>query len=170
MPGFDTSALQVTIIYEDVRSPAEVITISSGGIFLRTGLLLELGAQVELEFAHGDEALLVTQAQVTRIEPGAGSDEEIGLGLRYLDMTPKNWLALERVLVDQSKTGSEASALRMPNGFSGVAPTSQRFRILHQETERRIQVVLAEIRELQDELQHRLSELQELLVGGRNRP
>jgi Tfp pilus assembly protein PilZ len=144
-----------------VRSPAEILTVSSGGLFLKTGLLLELGAQVELEFSHMDEELLTVRAQVTRIEPQTGTDEEIGLGLRYLNMDAKAWLRLEKHLIPQATDPSEAAA----DAFRAVGSTSQRFRVINQDTDLKIKHLLAEINALQNELAERLAELEDLLGG-----
>lgn len=162
MHGFqDEMILKVTIIYGDVRSPAEILRISSGGLFAKTGLLLRLGDQVELEFSYGGKLLVSCLAQVTRIEPQTGSDEEIGLGIRYLNMDAKSWLKIEK-FVFQAPT---MPPVRIPSGTSRPVSTSQRFRIINQETDRRISNLLAEIDLLQRELLQKYDELRDLMDG-----
>ncbi len=157
----DEMVLSVTIVYDDVRSPTEILRISSGGLFVKTGLLLRLGDQVELEFSYGGKLLVSCFAQVTRIEPQTGSDEEIGLGIRYLNMDAKSWLEIEKY-VFQAPT---LPPMKIPSGTTRPVSTSQRFRIINQETDRRITNLLAEIDVLQRELQHKYDELRDLMDG-----
>ena len=157
----EETSLEVTLIYDDVRSPAEILRISSGGLFAKTGLLLQLGDQVELEFSFGTNVLVACQAQVTRIEPQTGSDEEIGLGIRYLNMDARSWLKIEKH-VYQAPT---LPPVRTPSTRMNPASTSQRFRIINQNTDRRITHLLSEIENLQRELLSRYDELRDLLDG-----
>ncbi len=153
--------LRVTIVYDDVRSPAEILRISSGGLFAKTGLLLQLGDHVELEFFQGNTILVSCSAQVTRIEPQTGNDEEIGLGLRYLNMDAKSWLKIAKH-VFQAPT---LAPIRVPTNRTGPVSTSQKFRIINQETDRRIGNILAVINDLQMEIQSKYDELRDLLDG-----
>jgi Tfp pilus assembly protein PilZ len=155
-------ALRVSIIYDDVRSAAEILRISSGGLFAKTGLLLQLGDQVDLEFSYGAKLLVQARAQVSRIEPQTGSDEEIGVGLRYLDMDAKSWLKIEKHVFH----APTVPPTRAQSGRMTPASTSQRFRVLNQETDRRIARVLAEIGDLQDRLAVKYDELRALLDTG----
>ena len=161
MAAYDTSAVEVVIIYDEVRGPAEILTISSSGIFVKTGLLLELGSEVELEFSSLGEIVVMVRAQVTRIEPQTGTDEEIGLGLRYQNMHGKTWMKLEKHLMTAPGSGVDNGS----DSRVGLGSTSQKFRVLNQATDLKIKVLLAEIDDLQRELAHRLNELQDLLSG-----
>jgi Tfp pilus assembly protein PilZ len=158
----DGDILEVIIIYDDVRSAAEILRISSGGLFAKTGLLLQLGDRVDLEFSYGGQLLVQVAAQVSRIEPQTGGDEEIGVGLRFLDMNAKSWLKLEKH-VFQAPT---VPPNRMSPNRMKPASTSQRFRVLNQETDRKIKILLAEIGDLQRELNARYEELLELFDAG----
>ncbi len=155
------SPVSVRILYDGVQSPAEILSVSSGGIFIKTGLLLELGAEVTLAFGTDEEPIAQLEAQVTRLEPKVGSDEEIGLGLRFVNMDAKVWIRLERLLF---KT-STLPKIRTPSSRMAPASTSQRFRILYHDTEKKIQAILAEIDELYHELAQRHMELRALLEG-----
>ena len=156
-----SSPVHVQIVYEGMQSPAEILSVSSGGIFIKTGLLLELGARVILQFGTDEEVITETAAQVTRLEPKVGSDEEIGLGLRFTNMDAKTWIRLERLLF---KT-TTLPKIRTPSNRMHPASASQRFRILYHDTEKKIRAILAEMEELYQELEQRHRELLALLEG-----
>ena len=151
----------LTILYDEVRSPATILSVSSGGIFIKTGLLLELGAEVDLEFSTKGRPVATVRGQVTRIEPKVGTDEEMGLGLRFLDMDAKTWIALEKLLF------RSATYPKVPTPHTRPTPSSpsQRVRILYHDQERRMRAILAEIRDLHRELERRYEELQAILEG-----
>ncbi len=153
--------VELHILYDEVRSPAEILTVSSGGIFLKTGLLLELGAEVDLEFSNQGRVVAVVRGQVTRLEPKVGSDEEMGLGLRFLDMDARTWLSLEKLLFRST------TFPKVPTPHTRATPSSpsQRVRILYHDQERRIRAILGEIRDLHRELERRYEELQAILEG-----
>jgi len=153
--------VSITITYDDMRSPAEVLSVSSGGVFLKTGLLLKLGAEVEIEFSHIGDIIATIRAQVSRIEPNIGSDEEMGIGLRYLNMDAKTWIRIEGLLF---RTATMPQIRPQSNRVQSPS-TSQRFRIIYQEQEHRINTVLAEIRDLHHELDLRYQELEQILQG-----
>ncbi len=155
-----SSPVHVRIVYEGMQSPAEILSVSSGGIFIKTGLLLELGADVTLQFGTDEEVITETTAQVTRLEPKVGSDEEIGLGLRFTNMDAKTWIHLERLLFKTTTLPKiRTPSSRMP------ASTSQRFRILYHDTEKKIRAIMAEMEDLYHELEQRHMELLALLEG-----
>ncbi|HVR60688.1 MAG TPA: PilZ domain-containing protein [Polyangia bacterium] len=75
----------------------EAAEVSGGGAFLPSELLLEVGERLRLTFALPDGRQVQAQARVVRASRGT-PDEPSGIGVEFVDISPDDRAAIERLL------------------------------------------------------------------------
>lgn len=85
-------------------SPATIVNISAGGVYLRTPLLLEKGRRVWFDFMINNEKLTLS-AQVLRTENASLNRNQIlyGYGCKFVDMLSKHEAALRSFIFQQQR-------------------------------------------------------------------
>lgn len=70
--------------------------LSPGGVFLRSGLLLEAGEPLALEFTlPGMKRPIRARVHVAWVRRFAADGSEAGMGVRFLNLSPEDQRALE---------------------------------------------------------------------------
>ena len=71
--------------------------VSSGGAFLPSELLLEVGERLSLTFTLPDGRQVRAQGRVVRASRG-NADEPSGIGVEFVEIAPDDRAAIERLL------------------------------------------------------------------------
>jgi uncharacterized protein (TIGR02266 family) len=72
--------------------------LSSGGAFLRSQLLFEIGEVLRLQFSLPDGREIRTAGRVVRVARDTGDDVVPGMGIEFVDLLEPDREALARVL------------------------------------------------------------------------
>ena len=96
----DRAALELPVVVSDaankvhggIRFPSA--DVSTGGAFLRTDLLFEVGDVLTLQFSLGARAVRA-QGRVVRVSRDLTKDHVPGMGIEFLDLAPDDRAAIE---------------------------------------------------------------------------
>jgi uncharacterized protein (TIGR02266 family) len=87
--------LHVIETHEDSTYFQRTANLSSGGLYLEGTMPHPPGTRVRLRFAlPGDEAMIEVTAEIMP----AGKDAELGMGVRFLDLSPKDRERIDRFI------------------------------------------------------------------------
>jgi c-di-GMP-binding flagellar brake protein YcgR len=99
------AVLELPVVVSD---PAKRVTggvrfdaadISTGGAFLRTDLLFEVGELLTLQFElPAGGGIIRTTGRITRVSRGRSKDDVPGMGVEFVDLQPKDRAAIEQRL------------------------------------------------------------------------
>ncbi|HET6149468.1 MAG TPA: PilZ domain-containing protein [Polyangia bacterium] len=98
------AVLELPVVVSDPSNPVrdgirfEDADVSTGGAFLRTDLLFEVGARLTLQFQlpHGGPGVRAA-GRVSRVSRGQ-SREVAGMGVEFVDLRPEDRAAIEERL------------------------------------------------------------------------
>lgn len=85
-------------------SPATIVNISAGGVYLRTPMLLEKGRRVWFDFMIGDEKMTLS-AKILRAENASFNQNQIlyGYGCKFVNLLSKHEAALRSFIFQQQR-------------------------------------------------------------------
>ncbi len=82
--------VKVHSMQHDSLYGAYALALSAGGMFLRTMNPVTVNSKISLEFDLNGRAIAAETVVVYNCQAGCGPDLETGIGLRFLDISPKD--------------------------------------------------------------------------------
>lgn len=98
-------SLRTRVVFEDEFSEEFLYflseDISLSGIFVQSNLSFKEGTKIFLKFSlnEGDVPIQVT-GEVSRLVEDPASNHQVGLGIRFLGLTPQDLKKIERFIYD----------------------------------------------------------------------